>query len=119
MEMVALIPVVGLAIAFLLPGDTTSRAQSWQIVRQLFVNENGVAADWWLLAVVQAVCFLAAPRSWWMPVVGSLAGLSHWLFYAAAFGLANPIGGGWATALGFAAANGSSLYLDLLRRPHA
>jgi hypothetical protein len=119
MEMAALIPVIGMGFAFMLPGDTTMRAQSWAIVRQLFSNEIGVAVDWWLLAVVQTVCFFASPRSWWLPVIGSLAGLSHWLFYAAAFGLANPIGGGWSTAAGFAAVNGWGLYLSMLGRPHA
>lgn len=102
-----------MSIAFLLPGDTTTRAQSWNIARQLFGSEKGVATDWWILASIQLAVFLTRWRWQYAPALGAWAGLSHWLFYAAAFGLANPIGGGWAFATGFAVANGCALYLHV------
>lgn len=105
-----------MAMIFLLPGDTTTRAQSWNIARQMFPGELGVAADWWILALVQCATFLHPWRWQHAPSFGAWAGLSHWLFYAGAFGLANPIGGGWPFAAGFAVANGCALYLNIGRR---
>lgn len=116
LEIVALIPAVGVASVLLLPGDTTSRAQSWDVARQLFQNELGVGIDWWILAVIQLACFLNPCRWQTAPSIGALAGLSHWLFYAVAFTWANPIGTGGPISFGFAVANGCALYLNIGRR---